>query len=172
MTDGKTTLPLKLVEHGAALYDAPISDALAVLGIQAEAVEINLRRSKEGRAIPGWSDDTAFDRVLLPQRASASELADYTRRGLAFAHDLIEKLRDGLIQVLCRNGEVRSEILAFEGDTKEAIKYTAGVVTGLVAAYFPAVVATAAVAIATTLAVIFLKKNLHKFCLTSSLDLS
>jgi hypothetical protein len=170
MTD--TTAPTPgLIEQGVALYNAEMSDALAVLGIQAETVEINVNRSEQARPVPAWSDAAAFDRVLSPQRASARELADYTRRGLAFAQDLIGKLSDGLRGVLCQNGKVRSEIIALEGDTKEAIKYIAGAVTGLLAASFPAVLAAAVVAIATTLAVILLKKNLHEFCLIKKFEL-
>jgi hypothetical protein len=171
MIENRTTPTPRLIEKGAALYNAEMSDALSVLGIQAEAVEIDVKRSELGRPVPAWSDDTAFDRVLSPQRASARELADYARRGVTFAQDLIERLGSELRGALCVDGMVRSEILALEDDTKDAIKYMAGTVTVLLAAYFPAVVAAAVVAIATTLAVILLKNNLHQFCLTSSLKL-
>jgi hypothetical protein len=160
-----------LLQKGEALYSAEFNDALSVLGVQSEILEIDLRRNEEGRPIPAWSDDEAFDRVISPQRASSDELAEYASRGIAFAQDMIQKLGEELRDALCLDGKVRDEILELGDDIKSAIKYIAGVVTGMLVAIIPAVVAAAIAAIATTLAVIILKNNLQKYCLTSALDL-
>lgn len=166
-----TTLPEPaLIDMGVALYEADEDEALSVLGIQAEAVEINARRAAESRPVPAWSNEAAFDRVLSPQRAPTDELARYAVRGGAFAQDLLERLGGELRDLLCIEGKVREEILALEGETKDLIKYVAGAATGLIAAYFPVAVAAAIGAIAITLAVIILKRNLHRFCLAPPID--
>ena len=161
----------QLVEHGATLYAAELDETLSVLGIQAEALEINLDRNASGRPVSEWSDNTAFDRVLSSQRAPSSELARYARRGADFAQELLDQLGQDLRHALCVGNQVRKELLAFEDNIKEGMKYMVGILAGMLTSHLPAAVAAAAVAIATTVAVIVLKNNLHKFCLTSSLEL-
>jgi hypothetical protein len=170
MLEREDALNPALLEKGEALYNAEFNDALSVLGIQAETVEIDAERSARGRPVPEWSDAAAFDRVLSPQRASTGELANYAQRGVAFIQDLVDTLGNQLREAVCLNGEVREEILAFESDTKDAIRYMAGAMTGLVAAHLPAAMAAAVVAIATTLTVILLKKNLEEFCQDGKLE--
>jgi hypothetical protein len=150
------------------LIDAPEHDAFAVLGIQAERLELNEKRLAVGRPVPSWNSMETFDRVLSPQRAPADELARYARRGVDYAKRLLDRIAPALHQALCDGAKVRPEVEKEQEDVKGAIKYVASVALGAVIASIPAALAVAAAGIAATIAVILLKRKLTTFCANGS----
>ena len=152
------------IELGVRLLEANDEDALSFLGIQAEKLEIAKLRQEQGRALPAWSNDDAVEKVLSAQRASPQELVRYAEKGLEFARFVLDKTEQQLRGALCNGGVVRTEIEALSANTKEILKYVASAIIAIVLANLPAAVALAASGIATTLAVILIKRGLTGFC--------
>ena len=114
--------------------------------------------------LPAWSNDDAVTKVLSGQRASKEDLLRYFDRGMEFARNLIGTLEVQLRGVLCEGTVVRKEILGLQDNTKEVIRYVASLVVGVLLTTLPGAVALAVTSIATTLAVILIKRNLTQFC--------
>jgi hypothetical protein len=152
------------IDLGARLLEAPDEDAFSFLGIQAESLELADARAAQRRSVPPWSNDLAVAKVLSGQRASKEELLGYFHKGVAFAKNMIGKLETQLRGVLCEGAAVRKEISGLQDNTKEVIRYVASLVVGVLATSLPGAVTVAITSIATTLAVILIKKNLSQFC--------
>ena len=152
------------IDLGVRLLEAKDEDALSFLGIQAEKLEIATLREEQGRAVPEWSNVDAVEKVLSGQRASPQELLRYAQKGVDFARMLLDKAEDQLRGVLCEGKAVNPEITALSNNAKEILKYVSSAIIGVVLANVPAAVALAAAGIATTLAVILIKRGLAGFC--------
>jgi hypothetical protein len=152
------------INLGIRLLEAKDDDALSFLGIQAEKLEIAKLREEQGRVVPAWSNVDAVDKVLSAQRASPQELIRYAQKGVDFARILLEKAEQQLRGVLCAGSAIKPEIAALSDNAKEILKYVASAIVGVVLANLPAAVAIAATGIATTLAVILIKRGLTGFC--------
>ena len=152
------------VDFGVSLLQANDEAAFSFLGIQAEKLEIVRRRQEQGRALPVWSDDDAIDKVLSDQRATREELSRYTEKGIEFARSLIGKVEQELRGVLCNGNMIRKEIESLSDNTKEIVKYVSSLIVGVLLASAPSAVAIAVTSIATTLAVIMIKRSLTQFC--------
>jgi hypothetical protein len=149
---------------GVRLLEAKDEDALSCLGFQAEKLEIAQLREEQGRAVPEWSNVDAVEKVLSGQRASPQELIRYAQKGVDFARILLDKTEQQLRGVLCAGNNVNPEIEALSDNAKEILKYVSSAIVGVVLASLPAAVALAAAGIATTLAVILIKRGLRGFC--------
>ena len=156
------------IDFGIRLLEAKEEDAFSFLGIQAERLEIAQARTAQGRSLPAWSNDDAVTKVLSGQRASKEDLLRYFNTGVEFARGLITKLEVQLRGVLCEGKVVRKEILGLQDNAKEVIRYVASLVAGVLLTTLPGAVALAVTSIATTLAVILIKRNLTQFCAVGS----
>lgn len=152
------------IDLGERLLQASDEDAFSFLGIQAESLEIAEARTAQRRTVPQWSNDLAVAKVLSGQRASKEELLRYFEKGVGFAKSLIGKLEVQLRGVLCEGNVVRKEIGGLQDNTKEVVRYVASLVVGVLLTSLPGAVTLAITSIATTLAVILIKKNLTRFC--------
>jgi hypothetical protein len=150
------------IDLGVRLLEAGDDAAFSFLGIQAERLEIDQKRSAKGQSLPPWSNDDAVAKVLEGQRASKEELLRYLNKGMAFARILIDQLEGQLRGILCDGTAVRKEITDLQGDAKEVIKYVVPLVIGALLPTLPITIAVTS--IATTIAVILIKRNLTKFC--------
>jgi hypothetical protein len=157
-------IPDSQLDAGLRLLNASDEDVLGYLGIQAERLELAEKRTAQGQAVPPWSDSEALAKVLSPQRAPREEITRYAQKGLAYAQQLLSSLADQLRSLLCDGTAVRKELKAFEGDTKELLKGVAMAVGAALIAHLPTLLAKAALSIATTIAVLLLKKRLETFC--------
>ena len=152
------------IELGVRLLEATDEDAFSFLGIQAERLDADQLRGAKGRPVPEWSNADAVEKVLSGQRASKEELARYFNKGVEFAKTIIAKIEVQLRGVLCEGAAVRKEIAGLQDNTKEVIRYVASLVVGVLLTSLPGAVTLAITSIATTLAVILIKKNLTQFC--------
>jgi hypothetical protein len=152
------------IDLGIRLLNENEEDAFTFLGIQAERLDIAETRSAGGRAVPAWSNDDAVAKVLSPQRASKEDLLRYFNKGVEFARGLITRLESQLRGLLCEGKTVRKEIAGLKDNTKEVIRYVASLVGGVLLTTLPGAVSMAVTSIATTIAVILIKRNLTQFC--------
>jgi hypothetical protein len=152
------------VDAGLRLLAADDSRVLSYLGIQAERLELAEQRAAANKPVPAWSVEDAMAKALDPQRAGPEELARYAEKGLVFAKKAMVALGDQLRGVLCDGKALRKELSELRADTRTLLH---GIVTALVGAllsWLPGLLAKAAISIATTIAVLLLKKNLETFC--------
>lgn len=152
------------INVGVRLLEADEKDAYSFLGIQAEKLEIAKLRGAQGRMLPSWSNDDAVEKVLSGQRASPEELKRYAQKGFDFALSLLDQTEQQIRATLCEGKAIRPEIVAMSDNAKEILKYVSSAIVGVVLASVPAAVALAATGIATTLAVILIKRGLSGFC--------
>jgi hypothetical protein len=152
------------LERGLELLNADEADVLSYLGIQAQRLELAEKRLQNQRPVPEWSDEDAFKKVLSPQRAAGDELALYAQRGLAFAERLLQMMGEKVRALLCSGGQVRREVAGLEGDAKAFVKSVASAIFVALLGGLPTLLAKAAASIATTMAVLLMKRRLEAFC--------
>ena len=152
------------LDNGLRLLEVNENDVLSYLGIQAQRLELAEKRLQSQKPIPDWSDDDAINKVLSPQRAPKDELASYAKRGIEFSEKILEVVGKQIREVLCDGKKVRKEVSGLEGDAKTLIKGIASAIFVAVIGGLPTLLAKAAASIATTLAVLLLKRRLDVFC--------
>jgi hypothetical protein len=152
------------IDFGLRLLEGDEENAFSFLGIQAERLEIAQARSEQGRAVPDWSNDDAVAKVLSAQRASKEDLLRYFHKGVQFTRNIMVKIEAQLRGILCEGRAVRKEISELKDGSKEVIRYVASLVAGVLLTSLPGAVTIAVTSIATTIAVILIKRNLTQFC--------
>src|SRR6478736_750631 len=160
----KLEIPEAELDNALQLYEGNDEDALSYLGIQAERLELAEKRASRGETVPEWSSEDAIKKVLGPQRDGGEELARYARQGLEYADRLLARVDEQVRGALCDGTAVRKELKKFEGDTKAMIRAVASGIAAAILAGIPTLLAKAVVSVATTLAIVLLKKRLAVFC--------
>jgi hypothetical protein len=157
-------IPESEIERGLRLLERADEDVLSYLGIQAERLELAEKRAVDGKPVPAWSNDDAIKKVMSPQRASMDELSEYANRGLAYAQKLLALIGEQLRGVVCKGTAVREELDALSDDAKELLRAVATAIAVALLGFLPTLLATAAASVATTMAILLLKKRLELFC--------
>lgn len=152
------------VDLSGVLLSRDLEDAYSFLGVQAERLEIAQYREARNLAVPAWSDQDAFDKVVSGQRASLADIKRYAEQGAKFATDMLKKIEPQVREALCKDGKIRPEISGLEGDVKSLIGVLSGSIAGSLVLVIPPVAAGAVTSIATVLAIIIIKNQIEKFC--------
>jgi hypothetical protein len=103
------------VDLSGVLMSRDLEDAYSFLGVQAERLEIAQSREARNLAVPAWSDQDAFDKVLSDKRGPLDDIKLYAERGAKFATDTLKKIEPQVREILCKDEKIRVAVITGAG---------------------------------------------------------
>jgi hypothetical protein len=149
---------------GLHLLEAAEDDVFEFLGIQAERLEIAQRRIERGQPVPSWTDEDVLEKVLSGQRTSRPNLKRYSHKGRLFAEKVLRESQGLITSALCHEGKIRPELKDLESDARNLLNHVSMVLVGLIITTLSDAVPEAVASIATTLAVILVRRRIERLC--------